>query len=126
MKLTRELGAMLYWAEGDKTKNYFIALTNTDPSVLVYFVKWFRTYFEVEEKRLKCRLYIWSSLDEKKAKEFWSEKLKIPLDQFTKSYISKSIPKIRKRRHEFGVCRVSYGSKKIFSEIMQEIKKKFC
>ena len=116
---------MLYWGEGDKTKNYFIALTNTNPDVLVYFTAWFRKYFDINESKLKCRLYIWKDLDELKAKEFWSEKLKIPLKQFTKSYISSSIPKIRKRRHEFGVCRVSYGSKKIMSEIMNGIKTKF-
>lgn len=116
---------MLYWEEGDKTKNYFIALTNTNFKVLQYFVSWFRKYFDVEEKRLKCRLYIWKDLDELKAKQFWSKKLNIPLNQFAKSYLSNSIAKVRKKRHEFGVCRVSYGSKKIMSEIMSGIKKNF-
>ncbi len=123
--MSKELGLMLYWGEGDKTKDSFIALTNTDPNVLAYFVFWFRKYFDVEEKRLKCRLYIWEHLDEQKAKTFWSKKLKIPLEQFTKSYIYQSISKVRKRRHEFGACRVSYGSKKIMSEIKEGIKTKF-
>jgi len=125
MILTKELGLMLYWGEGDKTKNYFVALTNTNPSILVYFVSWIRKYFFIQEERLKCRLYIWENLDENKCKKFWSKKLKIPLSQFTKSYISKSNPKIKKNKHNFGVCRVSYGSKKIMSEIKQEIEKNF-
>ncbi|HEA46256.1 MAG TPA: hypothetical protein ENH99_00560 [Candidatus Pacearchaeota archaeon] len=125
MKLTKELGLMLYWGEGDKTGNYFVALTNTDVKVLKYFVSWIRKYFEIDEKRLKGRLYIWNSFDEKKAKEFWSKELKIPLSQFTKSYISKSKPNIRKARHEYGVCRVSFGSKKIFKEILEGIKTHF-
>jgi len=29
---------MLYWAEGDKTGKYFVALTNTDYKILIYFV----------------------------------------------------------------------------------------
>lgn len=123
--LTKELGLMLYWAEGDKTGTYFIALTNTDPKILKFFTKWFRKYFDIDENKLRGRLYIWEDLDEKSAKEFWSKTLNIPLNQFTKSYISKSNPKIRKKRHKFGVCRVSYGSTKIFTDIMREIQNCF-
>lgn len=127
MKLSKELGLMLYWAEGDKAQVYnsFVALTNTDPKVLIYFITWLRKYFDIDEKRLRGRLYIWEDLDEEKAKEFWFHTLGIPVSQFTKSYISKSKPKVRKRRHEYGVCRVSYGSVKIFKEIMDGIAKSF-
>lgn len=125
MKLSKKLGLMLYWAEGDKTKEYFIALTNTDSKVMIYFLSWFRKYYTINESRLRCRLYIWSNLDESLAKKFWSETLGIPISQFTKSYISKSKPKIRKKRHENGVCRVSYGSAIIFREIMKGIKDNF-
>jgi hypothetical protein len=125
MLLTRQLGLMLYWAEGDKTGSSFVALTNTDPKVLIYFVNWIRRYFEIEEERLRGRLYIWEDLDEPRAKRYWSKILGIPVSQFTKSYISKSKPKIRKRRHEYGVCRVSYGSKKVFGEIKKGIADNF-
>ena len=73
MNITKELGLMLYWGEGDKTKNYFNALTNTNPKVLLYFVTWLRKFFDIEEKRLRGRLYIWENLNEQEAKEFWSK-----------------------------------------------------
>jgi len=125
MKITKKLGLMLYWAEGDKTGNYFVALTNTNYKILEYFIKWLRKYFKINEKRLRCRLYIWEDLNECKAKEFWSKKLNIPTNQFTKSYISKSKTKIRKVKHQHGVCRISYGSTKVFKEIEEEIKRNF-
>ena len=125
MILNKKLGLMLYWGEGDKSTGYFVALTNTDPKVLTYFVAWFRKYFDIDETRLKGRLYIWEDLDEEKAKLFWSQLLNIPVLQFTKSYISKSKPKIRKKRHIYGVCRISYGSKKIFEEILNGIRDNF-
>jgi len=53
MKLNKELGLMLYWGEGDKTGNYFVALTNTDLKILKYFASWIRKYFDIDEKRLK-------------------------------------------------------------------------
>lgn len=125
MKLTKDLGLMLYWGEGDKTKDYFVALTNTNPSILSYFIAWLRKYFEIDEGKLRGRLYVWRDINESDAKKYWSNLLKIPVSQFTKSYISKSVIRIRKRRHNFGVCRVSYGSKKIMSEIKREIEYKF-
>ena len=64
MEMNKELGLMLYWGEGDKTGNYFVALTNTDLKILKYFVSWLRQYFEIDEKRLKGRIYIWSLFDD--------------------------------------------------------------
>lgn len=125
MKLTKELGLILYWGEGDKTGNYLVALTNTDSRILIYFILWLRKYFEIDENRLRCRLYIWDFLNERKAKEFWSKEVNIPVSQFTKSYISKSRPNVRKVRHEHGVCRISYGSTKVFGKIMEGISKNF-
>lgn len=117
--MTKEIGLMLYWAEGDKTNKYFVALTNTDPKMLKYFVTWLKKYYNIDEKRLRCRLYIWENFDETKAKEFWSKTLGI--DSFTKSYVKKSKPNIRKVRHKYGVCRVSYSSKEIFAKIQEDI-----
>ncbi len=125
MKMSKELGLMLYWGEGDKTGNYLVALTNTEPKIIEFFLKWLRKYFEIDEKKIRGRLYIWENLNEEKAKRFWSERLNIPLDQFTKSYLSKSKAKIKKKRHENGVCRISYGSTKIFKNISENILKKF-
>lgn len=123
--MSKELGAMLYWAEGDKARESMVALTNTDPKIMIYFAAWFRKYFSIDENRLRGRLYIWANLDEEKAKRFWSEKLNIPLSQFTKSYISKSKPKIRKKRHENGVCRLSYCSTETLKEIKNIISQRF-
>lgn len=125
MNLSKELGCMLYWGEGDKTLNHIVAVTNTNPKILIYFVNWLRTYFEINESKLRCRLYIWGDLDEGKAKEFWSKTLNIPLNQFTKSYISQSKPHVRKARHVNGVCRVCYCSTKIFRDIKENIELNF-
>jgi hypothetical protein len=125
MILNKELGLMLYWEEGDKTGNYFVALTNSDVNILIYFVRWLRRYFDIKESKLRGRLYIWEDSDEVVAREYWSSALGIPVEQFTKSYISKSVPKIRKNGHNYGICRVSYGSTKIFSEIMKGIRECF-
>jgi len=125
MKISKELGLMLYWGEGDKARKSFVALTNTDPKVLIYFINWFRRYFNIDESRLRGRLYIWEDLDEEKAKRFWSQILHIPISQFTKSYISQSKSKVRKRRHVYGVCRISYCSAEIFREIMKGIGNSF-
>ncbi len=125
MELSKELGLMLYWGEGDKAQTHMVALTNTDPKLLAYFAKWLREYFKIDEERLRCRLYLWENLEEQKIKEYWSKTLNIPTTQFTKSYISKSKPNIRKNRHNKGVCRVSYCSTVMLKEIKNSIEQKF-
>jgi len=121
MLMRKDIGLMLYWAEGDKANKAFVALTNSNPNVLKYFVTWFRKYYKIDGNKLKCRLYIWEDLDEERAKDFWSKLLKISKNNFTKSYIQKKIPKIRKNKHEFGVCRVGYCSTKTLKLILKEI-----
>jgi len=122
----KEIGLMLYWAEGDKTrKPQLVALTNTDPKMLTYFISWFRTHYSIDESKLRCRLYIWPNIDEIKAKEYWARLLAIPTTQFTKSYVSKSKPNVRKIRHNQGVCRVSYASKDMLNQILDDIAKAF-
>ncbi len=125
MLMMKELGLMLYWAEGDKSNFDNVALTNSDPNVMKYFIAWLRKYFEIDEKRIKCRLYIWKDTNETEAKTFWSDLLNVPMKNFTKSYISKSQPKIRKKRHNNGVCRICYSSTKFCKEILNEIAKLF-
>ena len=125
MLMMKELGLMLYWGEGDKSTFDNVALTNSNPNIMKYFIVWLRKYFEIDEKRIKCRLYIWKNIDENQAKKFWSKTLNVPIKNFTKSYISKGQPKIRKKRHNHGICRVCYSSTPLCKEIMKEITKLF-
>lgn len=82
-------GLFLYWAEGSKTKNSSIGLTNTNPMMLVLFIRWLK-FFNIPSSRLKIHLHLYSDMNIKKQVYFWSKTLNVPISQFRKPYIKKT------------------------------------
>ncbi|MEN3273847.1 MAG: hypothetical protein V7636_2608, partial [Actinomycetota bacterium] len=54
-------GAALYAGEGFKVRP--AGMANTDPLILLFFVRWLRHFFDVDESRLKMTLYLHRGLD---------------------------------------------------------------
>ena len=98
-------GIAFYAAEGGKTDRQ-ISFSNSDPKLIKFMMGWFRTYLKVPESRFRGSIWIHDDLDVNKAKLYWSRITGIPLNQFFKNYIVKSIDKnirIRKNLHAYGV-----------------------
>jgi len=115
-------GLFLYWAEGSKTKNFSIALTNTNPAMLVLFIRWLK-FFGVPKSKLKVHLHLYSDMNVKKQMNFWSKTLKIPLSQFRKPYIKKTKLSSITYANGFGqgTCSVILDNGPICSEVMMGI-----
>ena len=60
------------------------------------FVTWLRRFFDVDESRLRVRLYLHEGLDLEAANGFWSELTEHPVAQFTKPYRAVADPSIRR------------------------------
>ena len=56
------LGLALYAGEGSKTRND-VCFANSDPRMIRTFVAWFRRFFDVDETRLRVKLYLHEGLD---------------------------------------------------------------
>jgi hypothetical protein len=128
MPLTQREGLMMYWCEGDKSeesRTYRVGLTSTDPIILELFVKWLEQYYGVALAKMKIRLHIWPLTDENAAKRFWSERLGLAPENFTKSWVKPRGRGIRKAIHQYGVCRVSVASKELLRQIIRDIKEEF-
>lgn len=78
-------GAILYWAEGTKKKN--TSISNSDPRVIKFFVKWLDTIMNIKPHQLNPHLHIHYGNDEGKIKRYWSKLTEIPLKNFGKSFI---------------------------------------
>jgi len=91
--------------------------------MLKLFIEWLECHYRVKREQMKLRLHLWSNLDEKVAKQFWSSGLGISDKNFTKSWIK---PKGKGRRtHPHGVCRAPISSKKLLHEILTDIANEF-
>ena len=118
----------MYWCEGDRSeesRTYRVALTSCDLTMLKLFVEWLEHYYGIEKVQLKIRLHLWPNSNEKLAKEFWSAKLEVPLQNFTKSWIKPRGRGVGKRIHPHGICRVSVSSKELLHKIVSDISGEF-
>jgi hypothetical protein len=55
-------GAALYAGEGDKT-GAAVKFANSDARMILFFLMWLRRFFDIDESRLRVRLYLHEGLD---------------------------------------------------------------
>jgi transcriptional regulator with XRE-family HTH domain len=115
-------GLFLYWAEGSKTKTFSIGLTNTNPNMLVLFIRWLK-FFNIPKSKLKVHLHLYSDMNIKKQLYFWSKTLNIPISQFRKPYIKKTTLSSITYHNGFGqgTCSVILDDVRICAEVMMGI-----
>ena len=98
------MGAALYWAEG--RKKGLCEVTNSDPCMIVFMVKWFELMFGVKAQDLKAYLNIYPQQDEGKVKEFWSDLTGIPIERFWKSFVKPLSKNYKKNNLYYGTIKV--------------------
>lgn len=89
------VGLGLYWGEGYKKGNQEFGFTNSDPSMIRFYIKWLEVVFGVEKKELILRVSI-NELHKKRNKSiesYWSKITEVPLLQFTKTSFIKTVSK---------------------------------
>lgn len=103
------LGVGLYWGEGTKSNKHSIRLGNTDPKLLLAFIDFLETFFEIKREDLKFELQIFTDIDKNEALDYWINRLGLSSDQFGKPVvtISGSIGTYRKKS-QYGVVTVVY------------------
>ncbi len=110
-------GAALYAGEGAK-RDGEVVLANSDPEAVRFFCAWLRRFFEVDEARLRVRVYLHQGLDLEAAERFWSTVTAISREQFRAPYRAVADPTIRRNKHEYGCVYVSYGCSATHRQIM--------
>jgi hypothetical protein len=82
-------GMFLYWGEGAKSERSTTALSNTDPAMLRFFLKWLKL-FNIDNEKLHITLQLYSDMNINKEIKFWSEELKLPSHLFKRPYVKTS------------------------------------
>jgi hypothetical protein len=114
-------GLALYLGEGFKTEGRGLGLANTSTEVLRFFVGWLRTCFDIDESRLRVRIYLHDDLDIEAATVHWSQALAIPTDQFTAPYRAAQRGAYRRSKHVFGCPSVRYADNLLHRRVMAMI-----
>jgi hypothetical protein len=110
-------GAALYAGEGSKADGV-VLFANSDPEMVTFFCAWLRHFFDIDESRLRVRVYLHQGLDLEAAQCFWSGITGVPLKQFGRSYRAVADESIRLNKHEHGCVYVRYSSTLVHRTIM--------
>lgn len=89
------IGLGLYWGEGYKTGSQEFGFTNSDPRMILFYMRWLAVVFGIEKSNLILRVSI-NQTHKHRTKDvavYWSRLLGIPLSQFTKISLIKSTSK---------------------------------
>ena len=115
------IGVMLYWAEGYKRETASgVDFTNSDPDMVLLFLKFMQSRYVLDENRLHFSLYYYSDQDLSEVIKFWCKKLKVSKSQFKNHYMKKD-PQTNKRKMAYGVLHIRYNDKKMLRDILNLI-----
>lgn len=111
------LCALLYWCEGEKTKNdQALTFTNSDPSLIATFLHLMRRSFKLKERKFRICLHLHEYHEQEKQIQFWSRLTRVPRSQFSKTYWKSHTGK-RKREGYAGCASIRYYDTRIAREI---------
>ncbi len=108
---TREFlvaGVALYAGEGAK-RDGSVVFANSDPRMILFFCSWLRAFFDIDESRLRMRVYLHEGLDIEEVTAFWADLTGIPESQFTRPHRPIADPSIRNSKHPQGCPSVRYS-----------------
>lgn len=116
-------GIFLYWGEGSKSSSYTTSVSNTDPNVLKFFIRWL-SLFGVEKSELKVSLYLYKDMNIKKEVDYWVKELNIPRSCFRRPYVKDSTLSGLSYKNGFGhgTCNVRYFNKEMWQKTLMMLK----
>lgn len=124
------LGAGLYWGEGykrpiiknGKSRTYHpVSLSNSDPKLIVIFLKFLRKICGVDEAKLRAGLRIYQHQNAEQLLQFWKKLTKIPKERFEKFYYGVSKSSLGKRPFNilpYGTIQIRVNSTNTYHKIM--------
>jgi len=85
-------GLMIYLGEGGKKVSSRIALANTDPNIIRFFIKWGIEFLGIKKEDYRVQLHLYEEMTLEKEMKLWQNILRLSKTQFYKP----SIRKVRK------------------------------
>jgi len=123
-------GLFLYWGEGAKNSSATVALSNTDPKMISFYLKWLEC-LGIPKDKLKIKLHLYSDMSESSEKAYWSKVTGLPLDSFRKTYLKETKLANLSYKNGFGhgTCMIIFQEVKLHEYVLMGldyIKTAFC
>ena len=116
-------GLFLYWGEGSKRAAGRLIISNTDPSIIKFFIKWLGM-LDINKEKIHVHLHLYKDMNINEKIKYWSNILDIPKSQFTKPYIKNTFQYNINHKGSFGqgTCNITVNDARISERILMGIK----
>ena len=115
-------GLFLYWGEGGKTVTTCTSLSNTDPAMIRFFMRWLQA-LGVSKDRFRVHVHLYTDMNVKVELRYWSKALGLPLSSFRRPYIKTSNRSglSYPQRFTHGTCNLIYGNRDISEYVLMAL-----
>lgn len=111
--------AVLYLAEGAKTRRGSLMFGNSDPGIIKLFLRLLNICYVIDKSKFRCTLLCRADQDIAVLEKFWSDLTEISPAQFYAARIDKrTIGKVSRKKEYKGVCRIDYFNAHIYHDLM--------
>ena len=101
--------AMLYLGEGTR-KSDETAMSNSDPTILKFFLVILRKVYNLDVGKIRCELGIRADQDPNKIRNYWARELRLPLKNFKCISVDKRTKGSKTYHYYKGVCQLRCGN----------------
>ena len=119
-QLLKWAGIMLYWGEGTK-KGASVALSNSDPLMVMIFMDFLRSICGVDEKRMRIGLHYYQDHNPDTLVAYWSKLTGVPKSQFDRPFLHNAGKGSYKLKSKYGTVAVRYSDTKLLTLIINWI-----
>lgn len=116
--------AMFYLGEGFK-KTDVLGLGNSDPLIVKFFLRTIIDLYRIDISKVRCALHLRADQNPEEIKKYWSNELKIPIEQFLKTSLDKRTLGKPTYPDYKGVCIVTCGNVAIQRKLVY-LSRSFC
>jgi hypothetical protein len=116
-------GLFLYWGEGNKTTPFSTILSNSNPSMIKFFVFWLTKRLKIPLNKIHIKIHLYQDMNERDEIKFWSKLTRVPRKQFNKSYIKQTtLAGLTYNGFKHGTCNIMVHDRDIAEKVMMGIK----
>lgn len=108
------LGLGIYWGEGDKGSRHAMRVANTNPEILLNFVRFLIDICGVKKDKIYYSIICFNDSDPAAVGAYWAKVFDVSLEKFGKIVqIPQQGKGAYKRKSHFGVCTVNVSNIKL-------------
>lgn len=111
-------GLLLYWAEGDKNRSERVKFTNSDETMIILMMRWFREICNTPEEKFRISVHVHNLHRNLNAKDYWAKITNVSKKQFYKIYVKQSTLQQRRNILYNGTCGITVHNKNLFRKIV--------